>query len=70
MERLAETFAPLANRSFKRGRRDSTVEESAKRCLALVQNELDRAKIEVTYPKGETKVAVDPGDEGGPLRLW
>jgi signal transduction histidine kinase len=62
LEKLAETFAPLANRSFRRGRRDSSVEESARRCLTLVQNELDRAKIEVTCPKGETRVAVDPGE--------
>jgi signal transduction histidine kinase len=62
LERLADTFAPLASRSFRR-RRDSIVEESIERCLALVDGDLKRTKALPDRPKtGQTRVAVDPGE--------
>ena len=63
LERLADTFAPLASRGFRRGRRDSIVEESMDRCLSLLEGDLKRTKTAVARPKtGSTKVAVDPGE--------
>jgi signal transduction histidine kinase len=63
LERLADTFAPLASRGFRRGRRDSILEESISRCLALVDGDVRRSKTTVTAPHaGPTKVAIDPGE--------
>ena len=63
LERLADTFAPLASRSFRRGRRHSVVEESITRCVELVDGDLKKAKIVVKVPEtGSTAVAIDPGE--------
>jgi signal transduction histidine kinase len=63
LEKLADTFAPLASRGFRRGRRDSTVEESISRCLLLLGGDIKRGKIEVGHPRSSvTRVAVDPGE--------
>ena len=37
LEKLADTFAPLASRGFRRGRRDTEVEASITRCLELLR---------------------------------
>ncbi len=63
LERLADTFSPLANRSFKRGRRDAVVEESIGRCVALLEGEIKRTGVKVAPLRtGETRAAVDPGE--------
>lgn len=63
LERLADTFAPLASRGFRRGRRDSILEESISRCLALVAGDIRRKKTTVTAAHaGSTKVEIDPGE--------
>ena len=63
LEKLADTFAPLASRSFRRGRRDSIVEESVERCLSLIDGDLKRTKTVTARPRtGSTTVAVDPGE--------
>ncbi len=62
LERLADTFSPLASRSFRRRKRDSIVEERIGKCVVLNETELDRKGIEISYPKTSTKVAVDPGE--------
>ncbi|MBZ5678258.1 MAG: ATP-binding protein [Acidobacteriia bacterium] len=63
LERLADTFAPLANRGFRRGRRTSVLEESISRCLSLLEGDLRRAKVHVAYPDGgATTLAIDPGE--------
>lgn len=63
LERLADTFAPLASRGFRRGRRDSIVEESMERCLSFIEGDLKRTKTVAARPKtGSTRVAVDPGE--------
>jgi C4-dicarboxylate-specific signal transduction histidine kinase len=63
LESLAETFAPLASRSFRRGRRDAVVEESIGRCLTLSEADLKKAGVpKLIPPKGTTRVAVDPGE--------
>jgi len=63
LERLADTFAPLASRSFKRGRRDAVVEQSFARCLTLLEPEIARQNIDVSAgARGETRAAMDPGE--------
>ena len=63
LEKLADTFSPLANRSFKRGRRDAVIEESIARCVSMSEGEIKRAGITVVPPAaGETRATVDPGE--------
>jgi signal transduction histidine kinase len=63
LEKLADTFSPLANRSFKRGRRVAVIEESIARCVSLSEGEIKRAGIKVVPPTStETTAAVDPGE--------
>lgn len=63
LEKLADTFAPLASRGFRRGRRDSIAEESISRCVSLVDGDVKREAVKVSQPlSGRTRVAVDPGE--------
>jgi signal transduction histidine kinase len=63
LDKLANTFAPLANRQFKRRVRSAIIEESAKRCVEMLEGEWSAAKIALTVPTGSTtEVAVDPGE--------
>jgi signal transduction histidine kinase len=63
LEKLADTFAPLASRGFRRGRRDSILEESILRCTLLLAGDIKRENVEVVQPRStETRVAVDPGE--------
>jgi len=63
LDKLAGTFAPLANRQFKRRMRSACVEESALRCLLMLEGELKAGKIGISAPTDTvTEVAVDPGE--------
>ena len=63
LERLADTFAPLASRGFRRRRRDGVLELSIQRCLEMVDKDIKDLSITVSTPKSEeTRVAVDPGE--------
>jgi C4-dicarboxylate-specific signal transduction histidine kinase len=64
LEQLADRFAPLASRAFRRGRRDSVIEESIRRCLSLsiVAKEIKELDIQVCVPSTRRRVAVDPGE--------
>ncbi len=63
LDRLANTFAPLANRQFKRRARNACVEESVLRTLQMLANDLKAGKIAIVLPQGTvTEVAVDPGE--------
>jgi signal transduction histidine kinase len=63
LERLADTFAPLASRSFRRGRRSSPVHTSVERCAAILEKELSKADISLkTKMPQELIAAVDPGE--------
>ncbi|MBZ0221170.1 MAG: ATP-binding protein [Candidatus Methylomirabilis sp.] len=63
LEQLAETFAPLASRSFRRRKRDSNLKERIDACLSLQKKEIDRLKIRTKNIKNaEIHVAVDPGE--------
>lgn len=62
LERLADTFAPLASRNFRRRNRHSILEERINSCLSLQKGELKKKRVECSVPKGETPVSIDPGE--------
>ena len=62
LERLADTFSPLASRSFKRRKRQSVLEDQIRDCLTLHRNEIERMHVQCDVPDSETMVAVDPGE--------
>ena len=62
LERLADTFAPLASRSFRRRRRHSVLEDQIRDCLTLYRGEIERKHVQCRVPGSETTVAVDPGE--------
>ena len=62
LESLADTFAPLASRSFRRRLRDSILEARIRTCLSLQRGDIKKKEVECLVPKGETLVAVDPGE--------
>lgn len=63
LERLADTFAPLASRSFRRGKRTSQVNASVERCIALLEKELVKANVVMKSKVSEDlTAAVDPGE--------
>ena len=62
LESLADTFAPLASRNFRRGQRDSILEERIRGCLTMHQRDIRSKGIRTMVPKSETAVSVDPGE--------
>ena len=62
LERLADTFSPLASHKFKPGKRHSIVEDQIRECLALQAGEIGHNHIEPAVPDSQTSVAVDPGE--------
>ena len=62
LERLADTFAPLASRGFRRGKRQSILEDQIRYCLTLHQREIKRNHVRCDMPDSKTEVAVDPGE--------
>lgn len=62
LERLADTFAPLASRQFRRRKRHSILEERIKACLALLDGDISYRRARCEVPSSETAVAVDPGE--------
>lgn len=63
LDKLADTFAPLANRSFRRRMRNCVVEESILRSVSMLDGEIKAKKIQVRVPsQGATLSAVDPGE--------
>jgi signal transduction histidine kinase len=62
LERLADTFAPLASRTFRRRLRDSWLEDRIRECLELQGGDIKRKNIRTHVPESRTRVAVDPGE--------
>lgn len=62
LERLADTFGPLASRSFRRRKRHSIVEHRIRSCLHLYRSDIKRRHITCDVPDSKTTVAVDPGE--------
>ena len=62
LDRLAETFLPLASRSFGRGKRVSILEDRITG-FSLLEQQIRQAGIEVRLKAtGSTPVAIDPGE--------
>ena len=59
---LANTFLPLASRSYRRRRRQSIIEDRIKSCLALQQSEIQGLLIECQVPETETAADIDPAE--------
>ena len=62
LEHLADIFAPLASRNFRRRKRHSILEDRIRNCLTLHRSEIKRKHIRYHVPESETSVAVDPGE--------
>ena len=62
LERLADIFAPLASRKFKRHGRTALLEERIAACLELQANELKNNHVRCSTPNSKTNVAVHPGE--------
>lgn len=62
LERLADTFSPLASRAFRRRRRHSVLEKEIQDCLELNRGQIKGGSIECHVPQSETHVAVDPAE--------
>ena len=62
LESLADGFAPLASRRFRRDRRSAVLEDRIRGCLNLLQHEIRGKGIEIAVPGSRTTVAVDPGE--------
>lgn len=63
LERLTDTFLPLANRNFTRGTRPvSMLEEQIRNCVGIRKAEMEKRNIACHWPESETPVAVDPGE--------
>ncbi|SPD74421.1 GHKL domain protein [uncultured Desulfobacterium sp.] len=62
LERLADTFAPLASRGFRRRKRQSILEDQIRDCLALHRGEIEKKYVRCNVPDSITAVAVDPGE--------
>ncbi len=63
LDSLANTFAPLANRRFKRGARSSNLREQVNVSLSLSEQEVKRLRLQVENTVDpDTWVDVDPGE--------
>ena len=62
LEKLSDTFAPLASRGFRRRRKEAILEERINSCISLQEGEIKRKNISCKVPAGSTFVAVDPGE--------
>lgn len=62
LERLADVFAPLASRKFKRRGRTAHLEERIAACLELQASELSNNYVRCSTPESKTAVAVHPGE--------
>lgn len=62
LERLADTFSPLASRSFRRRQREAILEERIARCIEMTEGDIRREGVRVSVPDTRTPVAADPGE--------
>ena len=63
LESLSETFAPLASRTFNKGKRDSNLQERIEGCLKLLRTDINKEQIS-TFVSDSTdvRIAADPGE--------
>lgn len=59
---MADTFAPLASRRFRRRLGKTVLEDRINGCIALMQNEINAKQVEYNRLTSTTPVSVDPGE--------
>lgn len=59
---LADRFAPLASRLYRRGQRGSILEDRIRDCLELQSEGIRRLRVRCEVPETRTSVAVDPSE--------
>ena len=62
LEKLADTFAPLANRNFIRRNHRLVLEDRILGCLQMNEPELREKEIKYHVPNTRTSVIADPGE--------
>ncbi|OQA79904.1 MAG: Sporulation kinase E [bacterium ADurb.Bin243] len=62
LEKISDTFLPLASRSFRKRKNNSILEERINACLDMQHGEITRKKILCNVPDSKTRVAVDAGE--------
>ena len=62
LTKLADRFAPLASRGFRRGRRNAVVEEIARDAVDAHEAEVKRLGVVMDLPTTRHLAAVDPGE--------
>jgi signal transduction histidine kinase len=63
LESLAERFAPLASRSFRRRKRNSNLKEQLEACLSLQKGDILKHAITTKISNNtDVQLAVDPGE--------
>ena len=62
LEDLADRFAPLASRSFRRTNRRSILEDRIRDCVAMLGKDIRSLGIQTAVPDSRTAVAIAPGE--------
>ena len=62
LESLADTFAPLANRNFRRRRQRLVLEDRIHACLLMNEADIREKGIQLCVPNSKTVVIGDPGE--------
>ena len=62
MESLADRFAPISHRSYRRSGRTAVLEERIRECLAISGGSIRYRRIRCEVPESRIVVAVDPGE--------
>ena len=62
VQRLSDTFSPLASQAFATRRRNCIFEDALRAVIVMLQNDLKKQGIEVEVPDSKTELTVDPGE--------
>ena len=63
LERVADVFAPLANRSFKKNKRNANLHQQIQECIDMQRREIEKMGIAISIsPATEIRVLIDPGE--------
>ncbi len=62
VQRLSDTFSPLASQAYATRRRDCIFEESTAIVVDMLQKEIQKQNIIIDLPKSQTGLPVDPGE--------
>lgn len=62
LENLADTFAPLASRKFRRRKQSLVLEDRIRACLKMNEADIREKEIKCCIPKSHTVVTADSGE--------